>query len=105
MKRIIQTIMIIVLIITYSCKEQETKESINIGAVLSITGKGASVGDYAKKGLELAIEEINQNGGVLGKKVNLNIQDSKSVGKEGVTVTQKLLLYTSRSFICSIKFS
>ncbi|WP_452600627.1 ABC transporter substrate-binding protein [Pontimicrobium sp. MEBiC06410] len=84
--------MIILLIIMYSCKNQEKTETVNIGAVLSITGKGASVGDYAKKGLELAVEEVNQAGGVLGKKVKLDIQDSKSIGKEGVTVTQKLLL-------------
>ena len=80
------------LVLIFSCKKQEQKEAINIGAVLSMTGKGASVGDYAKKGLELAVEEVNNAGGVLGKQVELYVEDSKSIGKEGVTVTQKLLL-------------
>ncbi len=92
MKRIKFLIAIASVLLIISCKEKVKEDSIHIGAVLSITGKGASVGDYALKGLELAVEEVNQNGGVLGKKVVLDVEDSKSVGKEGVTVTQKLLL-------------
>lgn len=66
----------------------ESRE-VKISAILSLTGNGASLGEYAKKGLELAVDEKNAAGGLLGKKIVLDIYDSKSEPKEGITLAQK----------------
>ena len=68
----------------------DNEKTIQVGAILSLTGKGASVGDDAKKGLELAVEHQNDNGGLLGFEVILNIEDSKSQSKDGLIAAKKL---------------
>ena len=49
--------------------------SIKVGVVLPITGREAKPGQYQREGIDLAIKQINQNGGVmvkeLGKKLPL----------------------------------
>ena len=42
--------------------------TINVGEFASLTGKEATFGNSSHKGTQLAIEEINAAGGVLGKK-------------------------------------
>ena len=48
--------------------------TIKIGAILPLEGYGASVGEDSLKGYELAIKEINAQGGVLGKPVELVVE-------------------------------
>jgi branched-chain amino acid transport system substrate-binding protein len=68
-----------------------TKESIKIGALLPLTGSGALYGKYAKNGIELATGEINQAGGVNGKKLEVVMEDSQSNPASGVSAYHKLL--------------
>lgn len=51
-------------------------EPIKIGVLLCLTGDCAEWGENSLNGLKLASEEINNNGGVLGRPVELVIQDS-----------------------------
>lgn len=54
-------------------RDKGVGESIPIGVVLPITGREAKPGQYQREGIELAIKQINQNGGImvkdLGKKL------------------------------------
>ena len=45
-----------------------TKESIKIGAVLSLTGITKNHGQNIREGIDLAVKEINERGGINGKK-------------------------------------
>lgn len=47
------------------------EDTLRIGTVLATSGRFAFLGDPEQKGVELAVEEINANGGVLGKKLEL----------------------------------
>jgi branched-chain amino acid transport system substrate-binding protein len=49
---------------------------IKIGAILNLTGTFANQGENSQKGIKMAIEEINANGGVLSRKLETNIQDN-----------------------------
>lgn len=69
----------------------EEKETIRISAILSLTGNAATLGEYAQKGLQLAVEELNAKGGVNGMMLDLDIHDSKSDPKEGVNIARKVL--------------
>ncbi|RLF98487.1 hypothetical protein DRN58_06860 [Thermococci archaeon] len=73
-----------------SCTKKKFK-TIKIGAVLPLTGPGALWGNNTRKGAELAIEEINKSGGINGTKLELIVEDSKGVAKEGVNVVRKLI--------------
>jgi len=52
-------------------------DSINIGVVLPVTGREAKPGQYQKESIELAVKQINANGGIMvkdkGKKLPVKI--------------------------------
>lgn len=49
---------------------------IRIGHLTPITGFLGTLGEYAQMGVKLALEEINNSGGVLGRKIELVMEDS-----------------------------
>lgn len=63
------------------------KEVIKIGAIIPLTGAGADYGVMAKKGMDLALEEINKENKVL----EIIYEDSKTDAKTGVTALNKLI--------------
>ncbi len=63
---------------------------IRFGAVLPMTGFG-DLGEKMSQGATLAVNEINKQGGVLGKKIVLDIQDDGCDPKTGVNAIKKLV--------------
>ena len=51
---------------------------IRIGAVLDITGAGASLGVPERKTLELLTKQVNEAGGINGRKIELIVEDNQS---------------------------
>ena len=74
-----------------SCKNATTENEILIGEFASLTGDKATFGISSDNGLKLAVEEINQNGGVLGKQIKLISEDDQGKTNEVQTVVQKLI--------------
>lgn len=66
-------------------------DTIKIGADLEMTGNQAAYGQDAVNGAKIAIDEINKNGGVLGKKLELVALDNKSEPSEAASAAQKLV--------------
>jgi branched-chain amino acid transport system substrate-binding protein len=62
-----------------------------IGTILSVTGPGAFLGDNMKRGMELAIDEINAAGGIGGKKIEWAFYDAETQSSRGVTATRRLV--------------
>lgn len=93
MKRTLCWVLIIGLLISLGilgCAKKKEKE-IKIGGVLPLTGSAAVWGENAKMGLEIALEEVNEAGGVKGKKLKLIIEDSQSDPAKAVSALQKLI--------------
>jgi branched-chain amino acid transport system substrate-binding protein len=65
--------------------------SIRIGAIAARTGNNASLGEWQRDGALLALEEINAQGGVLGKKIELILEDSQGVPALAVSALNKLI--------------
>jgi len=65
--------------------------TIKIGEFASLTGKEATYGQAAHKGTLLAIEETNAAGGVLGRKLELLVEDDQSKPGEAATIAKKLI--------------
>jgi branched-chain amino acid transport system substrate-binding protein len=77
------------LIILTSCtREQDT---IKLGHYGSLTGKDAAFGVATRKGVLLAIEEINATGGVLGRPLSYLVEDIQSKQGESATAVKKLV--------------
>lgn len=66
-------------------------EDIKIGLVAALTGQSAQSGEAITRGLTIAIDEINANGGVLGKKLVLVKRDDESSPPKGVTAARELI--------------
>ena len=66
-------------------------QEIKIGVAGPITGPLAFLGQHMKWAGELAIEELNQKGGVLGRKLVFLMQDSACRPADGVASAEKLL--------------
>lgn len=66
-------------------------DTIKIGSTLDFTGPNAVYGEQVKQGLNLAIDEINSNGGIQNKKVEIKYFDSKSDATTAVTNALQLI--------------
>ncbi len=64
---------------------------IKIGFFAPLTGFAAADGTSAKHGALLAVEKINSNGGILGKKIKLIIYDDAASSQQAVAIARKLI--------------
>ncbi|GEL21598.1 branched-chain amino acid-binding protein [Pseudonocardia sulfidoxydans NBRC 16205] len=68
-----------------------TADQITIGATLPITGTAAISGQGLQAGIEIAVDEINANGGIGGRKVNAIILDDGYTADRVVTNVRRLV--------------
>jgi branched-chain amino acid transport system substrate-binding protein len=64
---------------------------IKIGAVLDITGAGASLGVPERQTLEMLADQVNADGGIDGRKIELLIEDNQSTEDGAARAASKLL--------------
>ncbi len=69
----------------------EAGDTIKIGTFLSVTGPASFLGDPELKTLQMYVEKINAEGGVLGKKLELVAYDVQHVAKKAVTAVKRLI--------------
>jgi branched-chain amino acid transport system substrate-binding protein len=65
-------------------------DTIRIGVTAELTGPNAEAGAYEVNGANLALDEINKAGGVLGKKLELKIEDTQSSNNGAVNALSRL---------------
>ena len=66
------------------------QQTIKIGLVTALSGQSARAGEAITRGLQVAIDEINAKGGLLGKKLELVRRDDESVPAKGVIAAREL---------------
>jgi branched-chain amino acid transport system substrate-binding protein len=66
-------------------------DEIVIGEYGSLTGSAATFGISTKNGIDMAIEEVNAAGGVLGRQVRVIVEDDQGRPEEALTVVTKLI--------------
>lgn len=67
------------------------QDTIKIGFFAPITGPAAVDGTSAKNAVELGLKEVNDAGGIKGKKVELIIYDDRLKAEEAVAIASKLI--------------
>jgi branched-chain amino acid transport system substrate-binding protein len=72
------------------CHKAAEEQSITIGAILPLSGNGAKYGEAARKGIELAREEINSRNRIRGKMLNVVYEDSQGDPRRAVDAFRKL---------------
>lgn len=94
-KKIFMTIGVIAIIaigmLIYLNKTGNKQEVITIGAVLPLTGDMASYSAPLKRGMDLALEEINSKGGVNNTKLQIIYEDDKGEAKTAISAYRKLV--------------
>ncbi len=91
MKRFFLPIASLAVVLLASCKPGGDSNVIVVGEFASLTGKEATFGTSSHEGTLLAVEKINEAGGVLGKQVKLLTEDNQSKAGESSTVVDKLI--------------
>src|SRR3984893_7286877 len=71
--------------------QAEAQEEIKIGEVNPMSGAIGQYGTTCHRGVQLAIEEANQRGGVLGKKILLLTEDNQSQAGQTSTIVRKFV--------------
>ncbi|GAA0270501.1 hypothetical protein LNAOJCKE_4405 [Methylorubrum aminovorans] len=66
-------------------------EPVRIGLVTALSGQSAKSGEAISRGIGLAIEEINRNGGVLGRPLELVARDDEANPSKGVLAARELV--------------
>src|SRR3954462_7954197 len=66
-------------------------QDIPVGEYASRTGGSASFGVSSHNGTALAIDEVNEAGGVLGRKLKLITEDDQSLAGQPATIVRKLI--------------
>jgi len=68
-----------------------TGKTVQLAAVLSLSGAGEALGDPQKKGIDLAVESINRSGGINGARIAVDIQDDASNPQQSAGLFQKAI--------------
>lgn len=66
-------------------------DTIKIGLIASLNGPSASWGLDSKNGAQLLVDEVNAQGGINGKKIDLIVEDTGSKPEGGKSATEKLV--------------
>ncbi|MGH6704325.1 MAG: ABC transporter substrate-binding protein [Bradyrhizobium sp.] len=74
-------------------------ETIKIGYPMPLSGPASVYGVPVTKGAEMAVQEINASGGVLGRKLELLTRDSKASADEAVRLARELIIKDSVDFL------
>ncbi len=105
MKRIFGLIVVVIIVgigITSLQSNGAEANVLRIGAMLSLSGNTSSFyGEYNKNALELAKDEINKNGGVLEKQIEIVYENSQGDKQLAVSGIQKLIATDKTDFIIS----
>jgi branched-chain amino acid transport system substrate-binding protein len=75
------------------------EEPIKIGTPIPLSGPTAVYGVPVLKGAEMAVTEINANGGVLGRKLEILSRDSKANADEAVRLSRELIIKDGVDFL------
>jgi branched-chain amino acid transport system substrate-binding protein len=75
------------------------QKPIKVGMPIPLSGPPALFGDPASKGAQMYVDELNAKGGVLGRKVELIIRDSKADANEAVRVAREMILKDNVDFL------
>src|SRR5712664_3633267 len=92
MKQAIRALSVALIVVAALAPPASAQEAVKVGVIQPLSGSVAASGNYIRMGAEIGRDWINAKGGVLGRKVELLIEDNKSDPKEAATAAEKLIV-------------
>jgi len=80
-----------VLILGLAAGAAFSADTVRIGALVPLTGAAAADGLSALNSLKIAVDNVNAEGGILGKRLELIYYDDRADAKEAVALAHKLI--------------
>jgi len=80
-----------VFLFTFPFTSSHGEEVYRVGAIFAVTGPAAWLGDPEKKSVEMMVERLNDQGGILGKKVKLVVYDTQGDPQQAVLKARELV--------------
>ena len=74
-------------------------QDLKVGFLMPLTGGAGRLGQMMLEGAQLAVEEVNLSGGVVGRKLELLSEDSQALARNGVDGFRKLVDVNSTQII------
>ena len=84
-------IVLAMLVTTLALVGAAMAETVRLGAILPLTGPGAVIGTQQQRGIQLAVEQINAKGGVLGNPIEVIFEDNQAKPDQSVLSFNKLV--------------
>ena len=91
-RRLLSLVLLLALVLSFSAGVYaQEEEPVRIGIVTSLTGSHARFGEAQLRGYELALDAINEAGGILGRPVELVIMDDTSDPETTQLMVERLI--------------
>ena len=84
-------LLLISLILSLSVPAAFAADTIKIGSLVALTGDWAAYGQTEERSGQLAVDEINAAGGVLGKQVELVVYDFRTREEDAVNAVRRMI--------------
>lgn len=84
-------VFLIIGILSFFFLEKKDKNPILIGFAAQLTGNQAELGVQERNGAQIAVENINELGGIAGHKVELIVRDDCGIAKKAKSVDRELI--------------
>lgn len=91
MKKIIAALLIGLMVISLVGCESQSSNEIKIGVLQDLSGSTSVLGNAVKKGADLAVQKINSQGGINGKKIKLVSYDVKGDPQEAINAYNRIV--------------
>jgi branched-chain amino acid transport system substrate-binding protein len=97
--RLLNVVFIVLALLLVNGCEKKEPETIKIGAILPLTGQLSEVGENAKNGILLALDEVNEKLKTEEKEFKIITEDSKTNPKDAVAAFNKLINIDKIDFV------
>jgi len=92
-------VVLIALVFSFPPEAFSQKKPILVGFPQILSGGGALFGQPALTGAQMAVKEINDKGGILGRPLELVVRDTKGSPEEAIRVSKELILKEKVEFL------
>ncbi|HLC85639.1 MAG TPA: ABC transporter substrate-binding protein [Candidatus Nanoarchaeia archaeon] len=95
----------VLLLVLASCSSTTPSDTLTLGSILILSGEGSAWGAAEQHGIDMAVAEINAQGGILGKRVNVIHQDDVADAKKALSAFGHLVDTQGVKFIIGTTWS
>jgi branched-chain amino acid transport system substrate-binding protein len=95
MKRVLVLFGLLATLVLFACERRGRNETNDTGAILvryygDLSGRTSNFGQSTKNGVEMAVDEINKQGGFNGREIRILSEDDEGRPEKAATVVTKL---------------